>query len=259
VALVVKTWVLKITTPSHKQSLDRFLDHFAVEPATTARQRRETGRLRHRVYCEEFGYEPLVADGIEVDGHDGHSLHCLIRHRRSGLPAGCVRLICAAESRSLALEEHCANSLHVHYMDRLGVDRDRVCEFSRLAAAPEFRLHRHLPRCAYLDLPDCSEEERNCFALVTTATFLSAFARAELAGREHIFGMMEASLPRLLRRAGIRVTQAGDFMDYHGRRAAHFITLTEAVEGMHPDVHELYRRIRTHLALTLEPASFAVA
>jgi len=63
--------------------------------------------------------------------------------------------------------------------------------------------------------------------------------------------MMEASLPRLLRRAGINVRPAGDFMDYHGRRAAHFITVADAVGGMHPDVVTLYDRIHFELAASM--------
>ena len=97
-------------------------------------------------------------------------------------------------------------------------------------------------------MTDCPERERLCFSLVTTATFLSAFASAAISGRTNIFGMMEASLPRLLRRAGINVRQCGDFMDYHGRRAPHFITLSDAEAGMRPDILGFYTRIHAILS-----------
>lgn len=44
--------------------------------------------------------------------------------------------------------------------------------------------------------------------------------------------MMEASLPRLLPRTGIDMQPAGNFTEYHGRRAAHFVTLEDAMSGM---------------------------
>lgn len=252
-----------MTLPTHSNVLDEFLAYFAVEPVETTEQLRDAGRLRHQVYCEEFNYEPVKPSGIEVDGHDGHSLHCVVRHIRSGVPAGCLRLICASENHSLALEDYCLGALHLEYMNTLGRCRERVCEFSRLAVGPAFRFRRRIGD-ANSDsgpLAECEDSERYCFPMVTTATFLAAFATAELAGRSDVFGMMEASLPRLLRRAGISVQPAGEFMDYHGRRAPHFITVTEAVAGMHPDVREFYDRIYTDLATasTSQASKVAVA
>ena len=94
------------------------------------------GRL---VYCEEFAYEPVAQSGIESDSYDTHSLACVIKHRRSGRPAGCVRLICASEADTLALEDYCLGAMYIENLETLGVCRERVCEFSRLAVAPAFR------------------------------------------------------------------------------------------------------------------------
>ncbi|TCO74337.1 PEP-CTERM/exosortase system-associated acyltransferase [Chromatocurvus halotolerans] len=232
---------------------DDFFHQFTVEPVVSRAQMREVGRLRHHVYCEEFAYEPPRPSGIEADQHDGHSLHCLVRHNRSGTPAGCVRLICASEEHTLALEDYCLPAMHLDHMSALSERRHALCEFSRLAVAPGFRIRRRLGDSAVqTGVPaECLDDERACYPLVTTATFLAAFATADTVGRSNVFGMMEASLPRLLRRAGIAVQPAGDFMDYHGRRAPHFVTVEEAVSGMRPEVRQLYERI--HDAVSANP------
>jgi len=240
------------------QALSEFLDHFAIDPVLTADQACQAGRLRHQVYCEERGYEPTTPNGIEADRHDADSLHCLLTHRRTGSPAGCVRLICASEDATLALEDYCLGALHLDFMNTLGTSRDHVCEVSRLAVAPAFRMGTG--RCDDVaSISNFTESERLCAALVTAATFLSAIATADLTGRSNVFAVMAAPLPRLLRRFGIGVNQAGDFMDHHGRRAPHFITVEEAVAGMHPDVAAFYQSIRATLAEGEERQVFIAA
>ena len=239
---------------THIETLDNSLKYFAVEPALTREQQIDAARLRHQVYCEEFGYEPVMADGMEADNHDRHSLHCVVRHRGSGMAAGCVRLICASEDTTMAIEQHCLGSLNLEHLERLGNARDSTCEVSRLAVSPAFRGFRRRTSTGFLEVGDNQQfcnAERQCFPLVTLAVYLSAFATADLAGRPNLFGMMEASLPRLLRRAGIHVRRAGDFMDYHGRRAPHFITVEEAIAGMSPAVETLYSSIHSTLSKRL--------
>ena len=231
---------------------EAFLNYFDVELANTPKQREQIERIRYRVYCREFGYEPADAfpNLREKDEYDDHSLHCLISHRRSGRPAGCVRLICASDDHSLPLEDHCIQSMHVEYLKSLGENREDLCEFSRLAVDYTFRKRpgEEHTRFGEYDAVDCCHQEQRTFHLVGIAAFLSAFAMAELAGREQVFAMMESNLPRLLRRAGILVQEAGDTVDYHGQRAAYFITTHLAVQNMREDVGLLYESIRESLA-----------
>ena len=233
--------------------LEQFLEVFDVEVATTPILRDQVARLRHIVYCEELRYEPASVNRRERDAFDGHALFCLLTHRESEKPAGCVRLILASANRSLALEEHCADSLHVAALKELSQDRAEICEFSRLAVDPSFRKRRGECQANGGDFASHgrSQDERRIFSSIGIATLLSAFAAAELLDRERVFGMMEPTLPRLLHRAGITVRPAGDAMDYHGRRAASFITTEEAVTGMRNDVATLYRAIRSRLASSL--------
>jgi len=231
---------------------ETFLNYFDVDLATTKEQKDQVARLRYRVYCDEFAYESAkeFPDLRELDEFDQHSLHCLVTHRRSGRPAGCVRLVCASDEHAMPVETHCLQHVYAEYTDSLRSDRSRVCEFSRLAVDATFRKRpgEENTLLGELDALDCSHQEQRTFSIVGIACFLSAFALAELAGRDQIYAMMEANLPRLLRRAGILVQQAGDFTDYHGQRAPFFITTDLALENMRDDLHGLYDSLYQRLA-----------
>jgi N-acyl amino acid synthase of PEP-CTERM/exosortase system len=240
-----------------------FLADFDVAIAASAWQRDQVARLRHRVYCEEFAHELPAPDRRERDRYDGHSVSILITHRPTGLPAGTVRLICASEEYSLALEDHCLTSLHLGYAESLTDNRDSICEFSRLAVDPGFRSRASASRMlvdefAALARPDL---DHHTFSTIGIAAFLAAFAAAEVLGRHRVYAMMSPSLPRLLHRAGIPVRRAGDFMDYHGSRAPFFTTAGEAVSHIRGDLYPLFEALRVSVGegLLLRPTAASVA
>ena len=231
---------------------DAFLNYFDIDLATTAAQQEQVARVRYRVYCEEFGYEPVdeFPDGLETDPCDAYSLHCLITHKRSGREAGCVRLVCASEDEVLPMETHCLENVYVEYLEAMMAEREQVCEFSRLAVDSAFRKRpgEDHTRLGEYDAMDCSHQEQRTFSLVGIAAFLAAFALADMSGRGHIYAMMESNLPRLLRRAGILVQQAGDTTEYHGQRTPYYITAEMAVANMRDDLQRLYEAIHERLA-----------
>ena len=232
---------------------DYFLRYFDVALASSKTDRDAVARLRHRVYCEEFGYEPRSADGREVDDYDGHSVSCIVTHRRTGTPAGCVRLICASDTDRLALEDNCLESVHCDYRKSLETRREDVCEFSRLAVDPDFRRRAGEARTLLgaASALRCSRAERRTYSAIGIVCYLSAFAAADLLGRRDVYAMMAPSLPRLLHRSGIPVEQAGSSMEYHGRRAPYFVSTNAVVAHMSDELRPLYRTIRGHIGAGL--------
>ena len=233
---------------------ETFLTYFDVGLATTGEQLEAVARMRYRVYCEEFGYEKAeeFPDGREVDEFDEYSLHCMVTHKRSGRTAGCVRLICGSEAQVLPLEKYCLNSMYLEYIEELSFDSSHICEFSRLAVDTSFRRRRgegHT-RIGEYDSLDCTHQERRTFSLIGIVSFIAAVALADLTKRTHIFGMMESNLPRRLRRSGLLVQRAGDFMEYHGQRAPYHLTTETAVNNMSDDLRVLYDTIHGRLGAT---------
>ena len=85
---------------------EAFNTWFSVDFASSAELCKRVYEVRYRVYCEEFGYEEREAfpDGQERDKYDAASLHCLITHRPTGRPAGCVRLVPANAGAGLDID-----------------------------------------------------------------------------------------------------------------------------------------------------------
>ncbi|RMF21544.1 MAG: PEP-CTERM/exosortase system-associated acyltransferase, partial [Cyanobacteria bacterium J083] len=74
---------------------EHFNRYFELVMADTPELKREVYSIRYRVYCEELSYESTdkFPDGLEKDAYDDHSIHYLLKHRPSGLYAGCVRIV----------------------------------------------------------------------------------------------------------------------------------------------------------------------
>jgi len=225
-----------------------FQEFFTVEVAKTAKQKSQVYGIRYRVYCDEFGYESIdkFPNEEEKDEFDDFSLHCLIMHKSSGLPAGCVRLVPAYDDQNVAvllpLELHCNDSLDHEYIDGLNLDRQTVCEISRLAIDCLFRRRtgEELTRFGEIHGLDCTKQEQRTFSLIAIAAFLAATALTEISNKTNVFAMMEPFLPRMMKRSGINFIKSGVDMDYRGIRAPYFIQTQSALDNMHDDLKELY-------------------
>lgn len=236
---------------SPARDFDRF---FQVILADTPELRAVAFRLRYRVYCLEFGYEPKdrFPDGQEFDAFDESSWHALVVHRESGDAAACVRLVPAVTARGnrlLPFEKNCLQHLNRERIEALNVPRETVCEISRLAVDRSFRRRRgeELTRFGYAHHFDFTKEEARILPLIAVSAYLAATALTELTSRRNVFAMMETFLPRLMSRVGIRFEKVGDDIDYHGLRAPYFIRTESALESMAGDLTALYEGIRCGL------------
>lgn len=233
---------------------EHFLEYFSVELATAPQQRDEAYRIRYRVYCDEFGYENPAhfPDQLEREEFDDRSLHCVIRHR-SGMPAACVRLVPTDGEASidpLPFEKYCGDSVDHDFIRGLNLQREKVCEISRLAVDGAFRRRSGEAKTRFgeVDAMDITRREQRTFSLIAVAAFLAATAMTELSRRTDVFAMMEPFLPRLLKRSGIVFERAGSDVDYHGIRAPYFIRTQAALDGMRSDLRELYDSIWVQVA-----------
>lgn len=231
--------------------VDNFQRFFKIELATTDAQKEAAFGIRYRVYCEELGLEPAdqFPDKMEHDQYDEYSLACLVTHKRSGLPAGCVRMVETCNDRAMPFEPHCRDSLNVEYAQLLYEERETVVECSRLAVDGTFRrrIGEDHTRLGEYDALDCCHLEHRSFSLIGIATLLAGFAAADLVSRPNILAMMEPYLPRLLRRQGILVQKAGKRVKYHGMRAPYFMNTRAAAPNMRPDLQMLYKTVRAQL------------
>lgn len=252
--------------------IERFLQEFRFKLCVTEHDKQLVYRLRHDVYCEELKYEepsdPLKK--LEFDIHDQNSIHCLIEHRRTGLVAGCVRVVIPNPSRpyplnQLPLQSYGHQSLTHTELHPDRMDQDSFYEISRLAVN---RLFRTKPKddaisaeasTAKQDTPFFSTEERQLFPLLATSLFITGYALGRQLGKIQVFAMMEPSLPRLLALTGFHFTKVGETINFHGRRSAYYINKEQAENGLKQTLLPLYLHIQKTLTLQLKEMPTRVA
>jgi N-acyl amino acid synthase of PEP-CTERM/exosortase system len=233
---------------------EHFQQYFSVSPATTTALKQAVYRLRYDVYCREFNYEPAenFPDGMERDEYDSQALHVLVRHKNSGLAAGCTRIITPDPSNAAALlpvERYCSGSLDADYLDNLNLSRQSICEASRLSVSNIYRRRHGESRSRYGSLEHLgfSPQEQRTFPLISVSISLATTALTELTGHPYMFAMMEPSLPRLLQRIGYNFKQVGVITNYHGKRAAYLQETSAVLENLRPELRDLYCEIRKSL------------
>lgn len=235
--------------------IEAFRRYFEIVPAETAALRDEVFRIRFEVYCHELGYEPAAAfpDGRERNEFDERSLHCLLRHRPSGVFAGCVRLVLnnrEGARATLPFERTCGASLWRHVLDPDRLPRAAFGEISRLAVVSAFR--RRAGEHAFphgvaneADWPPL--DERRVFPHIALGLYLAAAALALREEVHTVFAMMEPRLARHMRRYGIVYTQAGDIVEHRGQRGPFFIDRDTLYSGLGPDFLQLLELLHADL------------
>ena len=96
-------------------------------------------RLRHKVLCEEHGYEcPTEPDSfVERDEYDDRARHFLLKHRVSHECVGTLRVVLPNDERPG--ESFPAQKLCDHPLLKFDSRALRLCEISRFVMAPRFR------------------------------------------------------------------------------------------------------------------------
>lgn len=235
-----------------------FNDGFIFSIAITETQKHRIYKLRHEVYCQEIGYHPPqpTEQNTESDIHDSHSIHCLIEHRRSGLAAGCLRLVLPAphkdgKMKRLPLQDFGEHTLPHEILHPAKLPYESICEISRFAIARAFRhkaINNETLTPSAFDY-QFSATERKTFPVIVIALFLATYALVGLTKKRHVFAMMEPRLPRLLSMSGFKFTKVGESIEMHGKRNAFYIDHSKAEKEMHEDLMPFYLHIRQ----TLEP------
>lgn len=230
--------------------IERFRQYFSVQLAQTAAEKSEVFGMRYRVYCEQFGYEPTdrFPNREEFDDFDARASHCLVVHRRTGVPAGCVRLVPAWGTMAtdpLPIEQIFHDRLDMPLIKSFHLERRRVCEISRLVVDEDFRRRagerRSLHGASLATF--CEPHERSTFPFICMAAFLGATALTEVSGRTNAFAMMEPFLARMLDRSGIVFRRVGGDKDHHGIRAPYFVTTESALDSMTGDTRLMYESL----------------
>jgi N-acyl amino acid synthase of PEP-CTERM/exosortase system len=235
-----------LATPADSLSTgDGFKRYFAILPATTDAERQAAFRIRHSVYCEDLGWEPTRADGMETDAYDAQSLHCLIRSQATGEYIGCVRLVAASPAHPAALlpfECTCGDTLDRAIVDTAKLPREKIAEVSRLAIVGSYRRRRgEQPTPGMLQDNDFGTAGRPRFPYLLVGLYMGVFAMAERHGLEKLFLLAEPRLARHLNKIGITNQRVGEATEHRGLRAPSMMDVRQVVTHLDPLLGSVYQ------------------
>lgn len=226
-----------------------FARYFELSLALTPEQRASVYQVRYRVYCEEFGYEPIDSflNAQETDEFDDQSLHCLVTHKETGVPAGCVRLVLAEGDARLPMELHSGNAINAEFMRKFDKERDSICEISRLAVDGAFRRRRgeEATQFGAHDSFLFNDDERRTFPLIAVALFLACASVADILSRRNVFAIMEPFLPKILGRIGVNFERIGADFEFRGVRAPYYASIDNLVREVPDDLRLCYDAVKS--------------
>lgn len=224
----------KQKAPAQKASIDLLVDdffnHFDVAIANDSQSKTTCFRTRHDVYCREMGYEPERADGLENDAFDDFSVSCHITHKQSGECAGTIRVVLPrTRDHYLPMEQSCQEAMPEGALTPDNFSRTEIAEVSRLAVPARFR--RPFKPTAKIDQTHC---QSRCASLLSVALYLMATNVSLHHNIQQVYVMMEPRLARSMSFMGIKFSQLGEVMNYHGKRAAFSIVPDDLVAEVSP-------------------------
>jgi N-acyl amino acid synthase of PEP-CTERM/exosortase system len=197
----------------------------------------EIYRLRHKVYCETLGYEPVYHNGIEKDDFDIRSHHVAITHHNLGTVIGCTRVVnCFDENDLLPVEVLAEKQLldSDYRPEKFG--RDNICEISRLAVDQEFKQ----------DLNEVTAQEQSLYPYIAMHLYYSSLKLAVESNRPHVYLLSETKLIRSMRLVGINIIPIGDYVAHNGLRRPCYINAQEFIDNLPskflPISHNEYRQ-----------------
>lgn len=228
---------------SNNSITNAFNEHFRLVQALDPSQKEAAFHIRYQVYCKEFGFksEQECPGQIEQDNYDTHSRQCLLIHKSTGLPAGCVRLVMARRDHPevlLPFEVVTSEELFRDVADPDQYDRLKSGEISRLIVPAMFRRRDDddPSPVSFAGMEKSRLGNRINFPLVPVGLFVAAIALGRINGLERLYAMMEPRLSGILARFGFEFVQIGKEIDYRGFRGPFMIDLNELDNHLREDV-----------------------
>ncbi|MBD5802901.1 Autoinducer synthetase [Azoarcus sp. Aa7] len=229
-----------------------FRKYFQIHPAIDDALRDDVYRVRHEVYCEDLGFEPVRLDRLESDEYDVHSEHCLLRTSSEPIKlVGCTRLVLTnplERSRPLPFEHTCAATLDRSIVDPARLPRETIAEVSRLAVRADYRRRRGESRTSPLIRDeDFGTSSQPRFPYIPIGLYLGALALAERHGIETVFMLTEPRLATHLARLGVDVRQIGGAVEHRGTRIPSMMNVQSIIKGMRFMLKPMWATIREEI------------
>ncbi|MBP1151179.1 MULTISPECIES: PEP-CTERM/exosortase system-associated acyltransferase [Methylocaldum] len=226
---------------------DSFNRHFEVIPANTDELIKQVKALRFQIYCVEHPFEDKTTfkDGLEQDQYDQRAVHSLVRHLKSKpdeAAVATVRLVLSDNQNpqnGFPIEDHCSISPEDRSSISLKFERKQIAEISRFAVSKQFRRRvgesETIHGIAEHKVPVIEKDDRRLVPHITLGLFQAIVQMSAENNIKLWYAVMETQLLRLLKRFGIRFTQIGEPVNYHGLRVPCIGPVDEVMSGIKRD------------------------
>lgn len=217
---------------------------FKLLRAETSVLLQKSFEIRHSVYCQELGWEPLNEAEQEKDSYDDNAEHILLLHRPSKNFIGCVRGILVNPSAARLLfpfENHLEDILAKGLIDPRYFKRQTISEISRLAILGNIR---HNKGNLHIELENGAEH------LMAVFLYLGIAAICHLKKIPHLFGIMEPKLARHIKLCGGELKQVSDVFEHRGQRAVFYINLNTLLKTLTSPIKKLFKCVSYDLLHT---------
>jgi len=224
-----------------------FKKYFDITPAVADDLQLEAYVVRHRVYCEELGFEPVRTDHVERDEYDDRAVHVLVKSVKYGRYAGCARVVRVDPGDPLSrlpVEKTCEHTIERGIVDPARLPRERIGEISRLAVTSEFRRRKgeeSVPMA--IQQADFGLAQMPRFPYLQVGLYLGAIALAKRLGLETLFVLTEPRLANHFARLGVKIRQIGGPVEHRGERVPSMMSVASIEANLPRPVRPLYELI----------------
>lgn len=231
--------------------------YFEIVPALTEALKWHNFRIRHEVYCREFGFQSTRADSLESDEYDAHSVHCLARAVATHEFVGCSRIVLADPADPLAplpFEKVAGHAIDRNILDPTTMDRSKIGEISRMAVINQYRRRKGEQEWPFSIDANFGDNGRIRLPYMTFALFLAMIALARRRGIGTLFMLTDATLATSIAHLGIEAHAVGGAVDYRGMRTPVALFVEEIVSHMDSRIRPFFDTIDDEIQRAIEAA-----
>ena len=229
--------------------------YFRLVVANTEELRQAAYHIRHQVYCEELGWEPVRPDRLETDEFDAAALHLLIQACDGGAFIACARMILADArdpARPLPFEQACARSLDRAICDPARLPRQTIAEVSRLAVVSRYRRRKgDAGKPVSVDEENFGSVANPRFPYIPVGLYLGTLELARLNGLNTLFMLTEPHLASHFGKFGVDITRIGMPVEHRGSRVPSMMRADAVLENLPRLVRPLYQAIAQDVAASM--------
>ncbi|MEH6626132.1 MAG: PEP-CTERM/exosortase system-associated acyltransferase [Motiliproteus sp.] len=213
-----------------------FQKFFRVVPALTDELIEEAYRIRHHVYCEELGWEPVREDGMETDEYDAQSMHCLLQNVNTKEYVGCIRTIRTDQDKPMAplpFQLSCAQTLDPGVPDPIKQASNAIAEVSRLAVIGKYRRRPDEQGIAVkISSEDYGSFQRPRFPYIPVGLYMGMLEMARRNGIDSLYILTEPSLAGHFCKLGGRLDAVGGAIEHRGTRMPYQMDVANILSRM---------------------------